>query len=43
LLTPRRVETRARLDDLHRIEGRLDIDDLATELVLHQPTFAPAR
>ena len=32
LLTPRRVEIRARLDDLHRIEGRLDIEDLATEL-----------
>jgi tRNA uracil 4-sulfurtransferase len=32
LLTPRRVETRARLDDLHRIEGRLDADELAAEL-----------
>jgi thiamine biosynthesis protein ThiI len=32
LLTPRRVETRARLDDLHRIEGRLDISELAEEL-----------
>jgi thiamine biosynthesis protein ThiI len=32
LLTPRRVETRARIDDLHRIEGRLDAEDLATEL-----------
>jgi len=32
LLTPRRVETRARLDDLHRIEGRLDIGELAEEL-----------
>jgi thiamine biosynthesis protein ThiI len=32
LLTPRRVETRARLDDLHRIEGRLDIAELAEEL-----------
>jgi adenylyl- and sulfurtransferase ThiI len=26
------VETRARLDDLHRIEGRLDIGELAEEL-----------
>ena len=32
LLSPRRVETRARLDDLHRIEVRLDADDLAEEL-----------
>jgi tRNA uracil 4-sulfurtransferase len=32
LLTPRRVETRARLDDLHRIESRLDIAELAEEL-----------
>jgi tRNA uracil 4-sulfurtransferase len=32
LLTPRRVETKARIDDLRRIEGRLDADDLAAEL-----------
>ena len=32
LLAPRQVETRARLDDLHRIEGRLDVDGLAGEL-----------
>jgi thiamine biosynthesis protein ThiI len=32
LLTPRRVETRARIDDLRRIEGRLDVEDLAAEL-----------
>ena len=32
LLTPRHVETRARLDDLHRIEARLDITELAEEL-----------
>ena len=32
LLTPRRVETRARIDDLHRIEHRLDAGDLAEEL-----------
>ncbi len=32
LLTPRRVEVRARLDDLHRIEGRLDADELAAGL-----------
>jgi tRNA uracil 4-sulfurtransferase len=34
LLTPRQVETRARIDDLRRIEGRLDADDLAEQLAL---------
>ena len=34
LLTPQRVETRARIDDLRRIEGRLDAADLAEELAL---------
>jgi thiamine biosynthesis protein ThiI len=34
LLTPRRVETKARIDDLRRLEGRLDADDLAGELAL---------
>jgi tRNA uracil 4-sulfurtransferase len=32
LLTPRRVETKARIDDLRRIEHRLDAGDLAEEL-----------
>jgi thiamine biosynthesis protein ThiI len=32
LLTPKRVEIRAHIDDLRRIEGRLDADDLAEEL-----------
>ena len=32
LLTPRRVETRARIDDLRRIEVRLDAEDLAEDL-----------
>jgi tRNA uracil 4-sulfurtransferase len=32
LLTPRHVETRARIDDLRRIEARLDAGDLAEEL-----------
>ena len=32
LLTPRRVETRAQIGDLRRIEGRLDAADLATGL-----------
>jgi thiamine biosynthesis protein ThiI len=33
-LAPRRVETRARIDDLRRIEGRIDVEDLADELAL---------
>jgi thiamine biosynthesis protein ThiI len=32
LLTPRRVETKAKIDDLRRIEGRLDADELADQL-----------
>ncbi|HEX9358201.1 MAG TPA: tRNA uracil 4-sulfurtransferase ThiI [Streptosporangiaceae bacterium] len=32
LLTPRQVETRARIEDLRRIEARLDAGDLAEEL-----------
>ncbi|HEY2576546.1 MAG TPA: tRNA uracil 4-sulfurtransferase ThiI [Streptosporangiaceae bacterium] len=32
LLTPRRVETKARIDDLHKIEHRLAAGDLAEEL-----------
>jgi thiamine biosynthesis protein ThiI len=32
LLTPRQVETRARIDDLRRLEARLDAADLAREL-----------
>ena len=42
LLTPRQVETRARIEDLRRIEARLDADDLAEELAAaaqeHTPT-----
>jgi thiamine biosynthesis protein ThiI len=34
LLAPRRVETRARIDDLRRIEHRLDAEDLAEQLAL---------
>src|SRR5579859_3023656 len=34
LLTPRRVETKARIDDLRRLEGRLDAADLAEELAM---------
>ena len=32
LLTPRRVETKARISDLRRLETRLDAEDLAEEL-----------
>ncbi len=32
LLTPRQVETRSRIDDLRRLEARLDAADLAEEL-----------
>jgi thiamine biosynthesis protein ThiI len=32
LLTPRQVETKARIDDLRKIENRLDAADLAEEL-----------
>jgi tRNA uracil 4-sulfurtransferase len=32
LLLPRQVETRAKVADLHRIEARLDVDELADEL-----------
>jgi thiamine biosynthesis protein ThiI len=34
LLTPRRVETKARIADLRRLETRLDAEDLAEELAL---------
>jgi tRNA uracil 4-sulfurtransferase len=44
LLTPKQVETRARIEDLRRIEARLDVDDLAEELAAaaqeHQPRRA---
>jgi tRNA uracil 4-sulfurtransferase len=46
LLTPRQVETRARIEDLRRIEARLDADDLAEELAAaaqeHTPRPEPA-
>jgi tRNA uracil 4-sulfurtransferase len=44
LLMPRQVETRARIEDLRRIEARLDADDLAEELAAaaqeHRPGSA---
>ena len=39
LLTPRRVETRARLDDLRRIEDRLDVEDLADTLAANAQEY----
>ena len=42
LLTPRRVETRARIDDLRRIENRLDAADLAEELAAAAQEYRPA-
>jgi tRNA uracil 4-sulfurtransferase len=41
LLTPRRVETRAKIDDLHRIEHRLDAGDLAEELAAAAQEYRP--
>lgn len=46
LLTPRRVETHARIDDLKQIERRLDVEELAERLVetaqLYKPETAAA-
>jgi tRNA uracil 4-sulfurtransferase len=41
LLTPRQVETRARIEDLRRIEARLDVDDLAEELAAAAQVHLP--
>jgi thiamine biosynthesis protein ThiI len=43
LLTPRRVETRAKIDDLRRIEGRLDADEIAEELAASAQEYRPER
>ena len=43
LLTPRHVETRARVDDLRRIEARLDAADLAEELASVAQEYHPDR
>lgn len=42
LLTPRHVETRARIDDLRRIEARMDAGDLAEELAGLAQEYRPA-
>jgi thiamine biosynthesis protein ThiI len=41
LLMPRHVETRARIDDLRRIEARLDAADLADELAAVAQEYRP--
>jgi tRNA uracil 4-sulfurtransferase len=41
LLTPRRVETRAKIDDLRRIEVRLDAAELAEQLALTAQEYRP--
>ena len=43
LLTPRHVETRARIDDLRRIEARLEAADLAEELAGLAQEYRPDR
>jgi thiamine biosynthesis protein ThiI len=43
LLTPRQVETRARIEDLHRIEARLSADDLAEELAAAAQEHNPGK
>jgi thiamine biosynthesis protein ThiI len=43
LLAPRQVETRARIEDLRRIEARLEADDLAEELAAAAQEHTPDR
>ncbi len=43
LLTPRRVETRAKIDDLRRIESRLDADEIAEQLAASAQEYKPER
>ena len=43
LLTPRQVETRAKIEDLRRIEARLDADDLAQELAQSAQEHRPGQ
>jgi thiamine biosynthesis protein ThiI len=44
MLAPRRAETKAKIDDLRRIEKRLDVDELADHLAdsvqEHRPVYA---
>jgi len=41
LLLPRQVETRAKVADLHKIEARLDVDELACELAASAQEYRP--
>jgi thiamine biosynthesis protein ThiI len=41
VLTPRRVETRARIEDLRRIESRLGASDLAERLADAAQEYRP--
>ncbi|MBO0803975.1 MAG: tRNA 4-thiouridine(8) synthase ThiI [Nocardiopsaceae bacterium] len=41
LLTPKRVETRARIDDLRKIETRLDADEIADQLAASAQEYRP--
>ena len=41
LLTPRRAETRAKIEDLRKIEGRLDADELAEQLAATAQEYRP--
>jgi tRNA uracil 4-sulfurtransferase len=41
LLTPRRAETRAKIDDLRKIEGRLDVDEMAEQLAETAQEYRP--
>jgi thiamine biosynthesis protein ThiI len=43
LLTPRQVETKARIEDLRRIEARLDADDLAEQLAAAAQEHTPGQ
>ena len=41
LLTPRRAEIRAKIEDLRKIEGRLDVDELAAGLARGAQEYRP--
>jgi thiamine biosynthesis protein ThiI len=41
LLLPRHVETHAKVEDLHKIEARIDIDELASELAAAAAEYRP--
>jgi tRNA uracil 4-sulfurtransferase len=41
LLTPRRAETRAKIEDLRKLEGRLDVTELADQLAMNAQEYRP--